>query len=103
MIGWLQAKIIAIILVIAFISAFIIVIRDDVQSRSRYEQANNNLIAIAKQQAINDKLIADVEKKQDEANQEQNKALVEMHNKGYLSDSHGDNPDWMCASSSGCH
>ena len=70
--------------------------------KKEYTTVNNELTELANQQAINDKLISEVRVKQDENDQNQKNALVQMHNKGYLPDSNGDNPDWMCASPDGC-
>lgn len=101
-INWLQAKIVGIILLFAFFIIFILLIRDDIKVRYQYDQANKNLIAIANQQAFEQKLAIEVKERQDENFKTQNKALLEMHQKGYLADPHGDNPDWMCASPGGC-
>ena len=96
-------KVYAAIFVVAIVFALAVFIRDDIKMRSMYNQANESLIQIQRQYALNEKLQKEVMAKQDENNQKQDKALVEMHNKGYLGDSNGDNPDWMCSSDTGCH
>lgn len=102
-IAWLESKIAKILLLIGFLLTIILIIRDDIHVRANYEQASNNLIAIEKQQVLEQKLEIEVREKQDENFQTQNKALLEMHEKGYLADPNGDNPDWMCASPTGCY
>lgn len=102
-IAWLSSKLSGLIALLILIGVFILIVRDDIHVRSNYAQSTASLLAIAKQQALEEKLAVEIKEKQDENFKTQDKALLEMHEKGYLGNSSSDNPDWMCASASGCH
>lgn len=100
--GFINAKVILLAIVTLFVIAFFFLLRQNINLSLQYKTATKNLLEIAKQQKLNDQLIADVKKKQAEENKFQSDAMEQMHEKGFITSHRNLNPEWLCGPSTGC-
>jgi len=95
MLNLLSIKAISGIIVSVLVGIFVYFVNDYIKVKGAYRISQKTIKILEHRRTVLDKIMLKVEKKQNEIFDKQNKALLEMDRKGYITSGDGSNPIWM--------